>query len=66
MGAISLIQGIAKGVPEMVFLQPQRWRSAGAAGDPLEQPVKAECEGVEFVRYIISIGPAVLVLRFSV
>jgi len=26
MGAISLIQGIAKGVPEMVFLQPQRWR----------------------------------------
>jgi hypothetical protein len=26
-GAISLPREIAKGVPEEVFLQPQRWRS---------------------------------------
>ena len=33
MGAISLAGGGAKGLPEEVFLQPQRWRSGGAAGE---------------------------------
>jgi hypothetical protein len=27
-------------MPDEVFLQPQRWRSAGAEGDPMQRPVK--------------------------